>query len=45
MLSVHHRGVGVAGVYPHEIAETRAEKVTALARAAQFPLLVTTEPE
>lgn len=45
MLSVHHNGVGVAGVYPREIAETKAEKVMSLARAAEFPLLVTVEPE
>jgi len=45
MLSVHHRGVGVAGTYPREIAETKADKVTQLARAADFPLLCTVEPE
>ncbi len=45
MLSVHHRGVGVAGTYPHEIAETKADKVMQLARAADFPLLCTVEPE
>ncbi len=45
MLSVHHHGVGIAGVYPRDIAETKAEKVTSLARAAEFPLLVTVEPE
>src|SRR5512140_200162 len=45
MLAIHHRGVGVAGTYPMEIAETKAEKVMSLARAAQFPLLCTVEPE
>ncbi len=45
MLSVHHRGVGVAGVFPREIAESKAQKVIALARAAEFPLLATVEPE
>jgi ATP-dependent Clp protease adaptor protein ClpS len=45
MLHVHHQGVGIAGVYPREIAETKAEKATSLARAAEFPLLVTCEPE
>jgi len=45
MLHVHHHGVGVAGVFPREIAETKAEKAMALARAAEFPLLVTCEPE
>jgi ATP-dependent Clp protease adaptor protein ClpS len=45
MLHVHHRGVGVAGVYPREIAETKAEKAMSMARAAEFPLLVTCEAE
>ncbi len=45
MLHVHQRGVGVAGVYPFEIAETKADKVMALARAAEYPLRVTVEPE
>lgn len=45
MLHVHHNGVGVAGTYPREIAETKAEKAMTLARAAEYPLLVTVEPE
>jgi len=45
MLHVHHNGVGLAGTYPREIAETKAEKAMSLARAAEFPLLVTVEPE
>jgi ATP-dependent Clp protease adaptor protein ClpS len=45
MLNVHMHGVGVAGIYPLEIAETKAEKTMALAREADFPLLVTIEPE
>ena len=45
MLHVHQRGVGVAGTYPRDVAETKAEKVMALARAAEFPLLCTVEPE
>jgi ATP-dependent Clp protease adaptor protein ClpS len=45
MLNVHMHGVGVAGIYPREIAEHRAEKVMTLAREAEFPLLCTIEPE
>jgi ATP-dependent Clp protease adaptor protein ClpS len=45
MLHVHRNGVGVAGVYTKEIAETKAAKVLALAQEAEFPLLCTVEPE
>ncbi len=45
MMHVHQRGVGVAGTYSMEIAETKAAKVMALARAEDFPLLCTVEPE
>lgn len=38
MLHVHKNGVGVAGLYPHEIAETRVVQVEALAREYEFPL-------
>jgi len=44
MLHVHMHGVGVAGIYPFEVAETKAAKTMALAREAEFPLLVTVEP-
>jgi ATP-dependent Clp protease adaptor protein ClpS len=45
MLHVHRRGLGVAGVYTFEIAETKVKKVAELAKEAQFPLLCTMEPE
>ena len=45
MLSIHHRGVGIAGVFPYEIAETKATKVMDLAREAEYPLLCTVEPD
>jgi ATP-dependent Clp protease adaptor protein ClpS len=45
MLTVHQGGKGVAGVYTREIAETKATATMDRARAAGFPLLVTTEPE
>ena len=43
MLQVHVQGVGVAGVYTYEIAETKVAQVEALARAREFPLLCTVE--
>ena len=38
MMHVHLNGRGIAGVYPWEVAETKAETVTTLARGAGFPL-------
>src|SRR5262245_2190254 len=38
MMHVHVNGSGIAGVYPWEVAETKVETVTSLAREAQFPL-------
>ncbi len=38
MLHVHHNGVGVAGVYPREVAETRVAQVEVLARQHEYPL-------
>lgn len=38
MLHVHKNGMGVAGVYPREIAETRMAQVEALARDHEYPL-------
>jgi ATP-dependent Clp protease adaptor protein ClpS len=45
MLQVHYAGVGVAGRYSRDEAETRAERATAEAREHGFPLLLTVEPE
>jgi ATP-dependent Clp protease adaptor protein ClpS len=45
MLHVHMHGVGVAGIYPFEVAESKAQKTMSLAREAEFPLLCTIEPE
>ena len=38
MMNVHVQGRGVAGIYPWEVAETKVETVTNLARDAGFPL-------
>jgi ATP-dependent Clp protease adaptor protein ClpS len=45
MLEVHLKGVGMAGVYPREVAETKIAQVSAAAREAGFPLLLSMEPE
>ncbi len=38
MLKVHNEGVGVAGVYPRDIAETKVHQVLEFARSHQHPL-------
>jgi ATP-dependent Clp protease adaptor protein ClpS len=38
MLSVHHSGKGICGVYPKDIASTKVELVLAHARHAGHPL-------
>ena len=43
MLHVHETGIGVAGVYTREIAETKARKTVDLARRSELPLQCTTE--
>jgi ATP-dependent Clp protease adaptor protein ClpS len=44
MLDVHRKGRGVVGVYPWDIAATRAEQVHAAAREREFPLRCIVEP-
>ena len=43
MLHVHRNGIGVAGVYPREVAEARVAKVDELARSHEFPLRTSME--
>lgn len=38
MLHIHFKGVGVCGIYPYEIAETKTAKVHVLAQAEGYPL-------
>ena len=45
MLKVHNEGIGVAGIYPYEIANMKSEKATNLARSREYPLLCTVEEE
>jgi ATP-dependent Clp protease adaptor protein ClpS len=43
MLAIHRSGLGVAGIYSREVAETRSKKVIELARKFDFPLQCTFE--
>jgi ATP-dependent Clp protease adaptor protein ClpS len=43
MMQVHLNGRGIAGVYPWEVAETKADKVRSLANEAGHPLRATIE--
>ncbi|MGI6657235.1 MAG: ATP-dependent Clp protease adapter ClpS [Desulfobulbus sp.] len=45
MLNVHHRGIGVAGRYTREIAETKVAIVHRTARRNQFPLRCSLEKD
>ena len=45
MLTIHHKGQGVAGVYTRDLAETKVAQVTDFAREQGMPLLTTTEPD
>jgi len=45
MLSVHRSGQGLAGVYTHDVAETKLKGARQAAEEHEFPLLVTMEPE
>jgi ATP-dependent Clp protease adaptor protein ClpS len=38
MMDVHRKGRGIVGLYPWDIAVTKAEQVHALARQHEFPL-------
>jgi ATP-dependent Clp protease adaptor protein ClpS len=43
MLNVHNKRVGVAGIYPREIAETKVAVVLDLAKKNEYPLKCTME--
>jgi ATP-dependent Clp protease adaptor protein ClpS len=45
MLNVHHKGVGICGVYTYEISETKVNNVHAMAKQHGFPLKCTMEKE
>jgi len=43
MLHVHQKGVGVCGIFPYEVAETKVNQVMDFARENQHPLQCTLE--
>lgn len=45
MMQVHRSGLGIAGVFTHDVADTKVKAARQLAEAHEFPLLVTMEPE
>jgi len=45
MWYVHKNGIGVCGIYPFEMAETKIAQATELARENGFPLKLTLEEE
>jgi len=45
MLHVHRRGVGICGIFTHEVAETKVTQVMDFARANEQPLQCTMEKE
>lgn len=45
MMHVHNQGVGVAGVYTRDIAETKIAQVQTAAERYEYPLRLSMEPE
>lgn len=45
MLHVHNTGIGVAGVYPYQVAETKVVQTMQLAQRFEYPLQLSLEPE
>lgn len=41
MLHIHFKGVGMCGVFPFEVAETKVARVHAMARGRGYPLRCT----
>ena len=44
MMDVHKNGKGMAGTYPKDIAETKADQVSNIAQANQYPFRAEVEP-
>lgn len=44
MLSVHNEGIGICGIYTHEISQSKAAKVNKYSKAKEHPLKCSIEP-
>ena len=44
MLSIHHDGVGICGIYTFEVAESKSSKVNSYSRGKGHPLKCSLEP-
>jgi ATP-dependent Clp protease adaptor protein ClpS len=44
MLKVHHDGIGICGIYTHEVAESKSSKVNKYSRGKGHPLKSSYEP-
>src|SRR3954468_6983086 len=44
MMNVHRSGLGIAGIFTHDMADTKVKMTQKLAEEHEFPLLVTMEP-
>ena len=45
MMHVHQQGVGVAGLFTRDVAETKVKATQQLAEQHEYPLLATIEPD
>lgn len=45
MLTVHRIGKATVGIYTYDIAQSKAQKAMAMARAEGYPFKLTVEPE
>lgn len=45
MLAVHHSDKAVVGIYSYDVAVSKIQKATRMAREEGFPLRLTMEPE
>ena len=44
MLNIHHKGIGMCGVFTHDVAETKIAQTHDRARTSGFPLMCSMEP-